>query len=224
MTAVFQRAENILGGRSILTPGVSTMRQVLRLAGLVVLFGTFYGGVMGTFSATSPERALQIIYSAVKVPLLLLVTFTVALPSFFVMNTLMGTRAEFRQAIEALITTQAGLTIVLASLAPFTGLWYCSVGDYNWAILFNGLMFAIASFTAQVVLRRLYAPLIRKNPRHRALLRIWLGIYIFVAIQMAWVLRPFVGSPLSETRFFREGAFSNAYVFVFQLIWHQIAR
>jgi hypothetical protein len=224
MTAVFQRAENILRGRSILTPGVSTMRQVLRLAGFVVLFGTFYGGVMGTFSATSPERALQIVYSAVKVPLLLLVTFTVALPSFFVMNTLMGTRSDFRQAIEALITTQAGLTIVLASLAPFTGLWYCSSGDYNWAILFNGLMFAIASFTAQLILRRLYAPLIRRNPRHRTLLKIWLGIYIFVAIQMAWVLRPFVGSPLSETRFFREGAFSNAYVFVFQLVWNQIAR
>jgi hypothetical protein len=31
---------------------------------------------------------------------------------------------------------------------------------------------------------------------------------------MAWVLRPFVGNPAQPTRFFREHAWSNAYVVV----------
>ena len=36
-------------------------------------------------------------------------------------------------------------------------------------------------------------------------------LYVFVAVQLAWVLRPFVGSPNVPTRFFRENAWSNAY-------------
>ena len=225
MIAVLHHADQILRGdaSALPTPGDAT-RRLPRLAMMVVIFGMFYGCVMGTFSATSPERALQIVYGAIKVPLLLLVTFAIALPSFFVMNTLLGTRDDFAESIQALITTQAGLTIILASLAPFTGLWYCSFADYGLAILFNGFMFGIASVTAQVLLRRLYAPLIRRNARHRILLRCWLAIYVFVGIQMGWVLRPFVGSPETATSFFREGAFSNAYVFVFQLIWGKVTQ
>ena len=44
-------------------------------------------------------------------------------------------------------------------------------------------------------------------------------LYVFVAIQLAWVLRPFIGSPNVPTRFFREDAWSNAYVVVLDTIW-----
>ena len=60
--------------------------------------------------------------------------------------------------------------------------------------------------------RYLYRPLVARNPRHRMLLRGWLVIYAFVGIQMGWVLRPFIGDPDSPTRFFRQGAWGNAYV------------
>ena len=47
---------------------------------------------------------------------------------------------------------------------------------------------------------------------------IWLLIYAFVGIQMAWVLRPFIGDPHSPTHFFREGAWGNAYVEIVHII------
>jgi hypothetical protein len=216
MTAIFTSADAILRGEQ-------SARDLRRLLALVMVFGMFYGAVMGTFSATSLERLLQIAFSAIKVPLLLLMTFLISLPSFFVLNTLMGLRSDFGDAVRALLTTQAGLTIVLASLAPFTALWYASQPAYNIAILFNAFIFAVASFTAQFLLRRLYRPLIQRDPKHRLLLRLWIVIYVFVGIQMAWVLRPFVGSPLAQTRFFREGAFSNAYAFVGNLIWNVLS-
>ena len=46
------------------------------------------------------------------------------------------------------MATQAGLTVILTALAPFTAFWYASGSEYHTAILFNGLMFAIASFSA----------------------------------------------------------------------------
>ena len=80
-------------------------------------------------------------------------------------------------------------------------------------------MLAVASFSAQWMLRREYAPLIRSNPRQRWMLRTWIIIYIFVGIQMGWVLRPFIGNPRAPVQFFREGSWSNAYLFVLQTIW-----
>jgi hypothetical protein len=177
---------------------------------------------MGSFGGVTGDRFLQVIYSALKVPLLLLVTFVVSLPSFFVVNTLVGVREDFSYVLGALVETQAALTVVLLSLAPFTAFWYASAADYDYALLFNGAMFAAASFTAQWVLRRRYQPLIARRSRHRGLLRVWLGVYIFVGIQMAWVLRPFVGNPDLPVQFFRRDAWGNAYEFIARMIWRTV--
>ena len=50
------------------------------------------------------------------------------------------------------MATQAGLTVILTSLAPITAFWYVSGTAYQPAILFNGVMFAVASLGAQWIL------------------------------------------------------------------------
>jgi len=192
---------------------------LLSLIGYILVCGLLYGAVMGTFGGVSGARIWQVAFSAVKVPMLLLVTFAITLPSFFVLNTLLGLRDDFGEALRSLAATQAGLSIVLLSLAPFTAFWYLSSGHYPTAILCNGLMFAVASVSAHGLLRRYYRRLIARNARHRWLLRIWLFLYAFVGIQMGWILRPFVGDPTLPTQFFRREAWGNAYVKVAQLIW-----
>ncbi len=167
---------------------------------------------------------MQVVYSAVKVPLLLLATFAISLPSFFVLNTLFGLRRDLGEAIRALVATQAGVAIVLASLAPLTALWYVSFGSYQAAILFNAAMFAVASLAAQGLLRGYYRPLIARNPKHRYLLWAWIVAYSFVGIQMGWMLRPFVGSPNTPVSFFREDTWGNAYVIVGRLVWQVISQ
>jgi hypothetical protein len=52
----------------------------------------------------------------------------------------------------------------------------------------------------------------------------WLVIYIFVAIQMAWVLRPFVGDPGAPIEFFRRESWGNAYVVVARLIYDAVTH
>lgn len=210
-------ADDLLRGRTIAT-SPARPSTLLHLLALITVFGILYGAVMGTFGGVQGQRALQLLYSGVKVPLLLLVTFALSLPSFFVLNTLLGVRADFAAVLRALVAAQAAVTIVLASLAPFTALWYASSGSYRPAILFNAAMFGVASIAAQGLLRTWYAPLVARNPRHRLLLRVWLVIYAFVGVQMAWVLRPFIGDPSQPTRFFRAGAWGNAYVEVARMV------
>ena len=85
-------------------------------------------------------------------------------------------------------------------------------------------MFAVASMSAQWLLRREYRPLIVRHPAHRWMLRTWIVIYVFVGIQMGWALRPFIGNPRAPVQFFREDSWSNAYVVVLEMIWKVTTR
>jgi hypothetical protein len=190
----------------------------------VVAFGGLYGAAMGLYRATNalPQWEVQLVYSAIKAPLLILGSFAVSLPTFFVLSTLLGLRQDFGRATQALVGAQAAVAVTLASLAPLTVLFYASSQDYRSALLFNGVAFAVASVTGQFVLRRRLGPLIARDKRHRLLMRWWAIAYVFVAIQLAWLLRPFIGSTALEVQFLRPEAWDNAYVVVARLVWRAL--
>jgi hypothetical protein len=218
MRAFFRAADDFLRGRGAFASGAPLSGRLLWLFVLLIACGLFYGVVMGTYSGLTIERLHQLLYSGVKVPLLLLATFLLCLPSFFVINTVAGLREDFGEVLRAVVATQSCITVVLAGLAPVTAFWYLSCASYQQAVLFNAVMFGIGSAAAQVVVRRYYGPLIRRSPRHRQLLRAWFFLYAFVGIQMAWVLRPFIGDPDMPVRFFRSAAWGNAYVVLARMI------
>ena len=212
------------------TLGATTECRTLSVLRCIVWCGLLYGSAMGIYAVVIgfPEawpRLQQSLYSGLKVPLLLLVTFGLSLPTFFVLHSLLGLRSDFTEAVRTLLRAQAVLAVVLASLAPLTVFWYISdtgAEAYQRAILMNATVFGFASATAQVQVRREYRALIARNRRHRGMLWAWLGLYAFVGIQMGWVLRPFVGSPDAPVQFFRSGAWDNAYEIVLGLMWEMV--
>lgn len=223
MTRIALASHNVLQSIAHAT-AVAPRASARQCAAAIIVCGLAYGAVMGSLSGFAPGHWRQIVYSAVKVPLLLGVTSAVCVPSFFVLNSLLGVRGDISIALRALMAGQAGLAVVLVSLAPYTALWYCSSADYAQAVTFNGVMFALASALGQFVVRRHYAPLIARDRRHGYLLNVWLGMYVFVAIQLAWVLRPFVGDPDRPTEFFRSSAWDNAYVIVARMVWRLLTE
>ncbi|QDT70773.1 hypothetical protein MalM25_37290 [Planctomycetes bacterium MalM25] len=220
MHALLRTADAVLrrGARS--TAPEASPPTLPRLLLCVLAFGGFYGVVMGLYRTLNgqPDGALQALYSASKTPLLILGSFVIGLPVFFVLSTLLGLRRDFGRSVRALISAQAATAIALAALAPVTLLFYLSTADYQQALLFNGVCFAVASCAGQAVLRGHFRPLIARNPRHRGLLVGWAIAYLFVAVQLAWLLRPFIGSGLRVT-VFRPEAWDNAYVVVVRLVW-----
>jgi hypothetical protein len=219
-------ADDVLRQAPWVTRQLDSRQAILRLIGYLVAFGLLYGAVMGSFRAiaSQPQWQLQVVYSAVKVPLLLMATFVISLPSFYVLNSLLGLGRDFGPAVRALVAAQSGLAIILCSLAPLTLVWYASSAEYNRALLFNGAMFAVASFAAQWLVRGYYRPLVARNRRHGWLLWCWLVVYTGVAIQMAWLLRPFIGSPDRPVQFLRDNPWDNAYEYVAQLVWQALLQ
>lgn len=219
MRTALAHADLFLRGSGPFLPERAASRPGWWLPLMVVTFSPIYGALMGSFDLGSAERLLMMAYSGAKVPLLLFATTALCLPGFFVLNTVLGLRDDFREAVQAVLAGQAGLSIALASLAPFTRFWYFSCGSYRAALLFNAGMFTVATVAGQITMLRYYRPLIRRNRRHRLMLTVWVGFYAFVGMQMGWMLRPFIGDPKAPVAFFRQEPFSNAYVVIARLIF-----
>ena len=189
--------------------------------------GFLSGLMIGSFAWLSGQKALseslrQMVYSGVKVPLLLFAAFALSLPVFYVLNALFGLSTHFEKAIRKIAIGQAVMSVVLVSLIPLVGFYYLS-GEansftYRLAIVLNAVAFGTASFFAQIVMRRLYRELILENRWHRVMLWFWSAVYAFNGIQMGWVLRPFIGNPGQTTTFLRSESWDNAYIKCFQII------
>ena len=162
-----------------------------RLALIILCGASLYGLAMGSLEG----RWLGGLYSAIKVPLLVMGTTLLCLPSFFVLNAVLGLGADFRAALRGVVSAQGTVALCLASLAPVLGVFYVSRIAYPTAMLTNGGLFAVAVLAGQATLRRHYAPLIARNPRHRLALFTWMWLYVFVSIKFGWILRPFIGDP-----------------------------
>ena len=202
------------------TTGRSLLRAAFRSFPLLMLYGAAMGsyGLFNLHQGTFWNEILHLFYASSKIPLLMGVTFFLALPGFYVFYHLAGLAEDFPDVIRALINTNAVFALALASLTPITLLFYLSTPDYLSAVLFNGLMFGIAAVMRQIVLRHRYRHLIGRNVRHRLLLRLWFLVHAFVGIQCGWILRPWIGVPGADSAYFRDDAWSVAYLEVLKII------
>ena len=115
--------------------------------------------------------------------------------------------------------------LVLAATAPLFAFLAINTSDGYVLTVADGLLFLLAVAAAQIVLRRRYQPLLERNPKHRITLASWAVLYAFFAIQLAWVLRPFLGTEGFAVEFLRDTAFGqNAYVVLVDHIVQLFAR
>ena len=209
----------LLGARGVFAPQAPGLPW--RLLGLwIVSGGALYGLVMGALGG----RILGGVYSASKVPVLVLGATALCLPSFFVVNAVLGLRADFRAALRGILAAQGTVAVCLGGLAPVLLLFYVSRVSYPVALLLNGGLFAVASFAGQCTLRRHYAVLIERNGRHRIALTAWFALYVFVSIKLGWMLRPFIGDPSLPLEYLRaeqwmENPYANLFWTAAALAW-----
>jgi len=183
----------------------------------LLAIGAIGGGLVGVALGASSGEVLLAVYAAIKVPLLLVATTCLCLPSFYVLNAVLGLRDDFAAALRGMFAAQATLGLVLGALAPLFVFHPLTFANPYTVTLVDALLFACATFGAQQVLARHYRPLIARDPRHRRALYAWLVLYAFAAIQAAWVLRPFRGTVGFAVEFVRPEAFEqNAYVVLFE--------
>ncbi|MEE9404255.1 MAG: hypothetical protein V3V20_05135 [Algisphaera sp.] len=232
-----------------------------RMVGMVVVLGLLFGLCMGSFALIrhfagndgasahpTSEAWSQLFGSALKIPLLFLLTLAVTLPSLYVFNAIAGSRLRPRAVIRLLTAMLAVMLAVIASLGPIVAFFAVSTTSYPFMKLLNvgvcavggvlGLAFLLRTMHRIVLVQNTsdtlqadaqtdsdsenqVAALDAMGPterRARSIFTIWLFVFSLVGAQMAWVLRPFIGDPNLPFQWLRNRE-SNFFVDVFAAIY-----
>jgi len=173
-----------------------------------ILIGSgIYGLTLGIWRAP-----LQSLYTAIKFPLLILLTCAGNAAINGMLAQILGSGLSFRQTSLAILMSFALAAIILGSLAPVTlFIWYNAPPlDSPRAILGHSVMLlahvfciAFAGILANRRLLELLGAISGDAGIARRVLLSWLAGNLFLGAQLAWNLRPFIGSPAIAVQFLR---------------------
>jgi hypothetical protein len=160
---------------------------------LMIVFSSIYGIVMGSYNGF-----LQAISSGVKVPLLFVLALLVCFPAFFILQHVLGSKLSLGQMLTVILSGFVMISLIVAAFAPIV-LFFLITGDnYAFLKLLHVAIFAVASlFGMKTILDGLKFCCEKRNVYPKVgvvVFRFWIVILAFVGMQLAWNLRPFIGS------------------------------
>jgi hypothetical protein len=202
--------------------GRGVAKWAVRFFWVTVVLSGVYGFTMGAMGFTEDlgRGLLQGAASLVKVPLLYLASLLVCYPVLYIVLALMGAKLSFVQTLTLILLALALNAILLASCAPVSAFFMLTGSDYDFIKLLHVLVFAFSGGWGMMALWRGLQTMCEKSdlyPRQAVkILRIWILVFGLVGSQMAWSLRPFVGSPDLGFQLFRTGRNGNFYQSVWQ--------
>ncbi len=145
----FRQLDSILRGDATRMSALQSGRIEASVGGLtivVVLLGALYGLCMGSYAVVrgADQAVMQLVASAVKLPLLFLLTLVVTFPSLYVFNALVGSRLSIAAVLRLLMAMLGVMLAVLASLGPIVVFFALSTDSYPFMKLLNVAMAAVA--------------------------------------------------------------------------------
>jgi len=198
-------------------------------AAITVVCGAAYGGALGAW--TSPRLA---VYAAIKVPLLLLLTATITALLNWITASLAGLPLRFHESVALTVMPLAIASLILASCAPVALFFAKSIpppGEgqrtlHNVLYLTHTLLVAGAGVSGTAFLQNALTRHCGGDAgRASRIRRVWIAAYALVGGEIAWALRPFVGSVYLEVEFLRHDALhGNVYEFIFTDILPNLFR
>lgn len=176
---------------------------------LVILIGSgLYGFTVGLWRAP-----LQSLYTALKFPLLIFLTCAGNALLNGMLAQLLGSGLSFRQTSLAILMSFALTGLILGALSPVSlfVLYNTPPLDSNATVLGHSitllthvLFIACAGIIANRRLYRLLEKISGHRRTARTVLLSWLGGNFLLGSQLAWILRPFIGSPRLAVEFLRD--------------------
>lgn len=181
----------------------------------VVIFtgAGLYGASMGLW-----RDPLQALYSGIKFPLLILLTLLANAMLNGMFTQLLGLKITFRETTEAILMSFTIVGMILGALTPISLFILQNTSPMSGAHDLPAHLFiklthvAAISYAGTMGNLRLYQLLHRlsgSSQLSRRIIFAWLGGNLFLGSQLAWILRPFMGSPFLEVAFLREDAFQG---------------
>jgi hypothetical protein len=151
-----------------------------------VVCALIYGVVAGTFSGGT-----QLWAAPVKITAGLMISALICLPSLYIFTCLGGSQARLVEVAGLLAGLLMLMTILLIGFTPVAWIFSQSTESLAWM----GTLHLIFWFIATIFgLRFLETGFSHSNARSLAGFRVWVVIFMLVALQMTTALRPILGT------------------------------
>lgn len=203
--------EDAVAGRRLL-------RHWIALGGAMAAGAAVYGAVLGLWHG--PRLAA---YVALKLPLVLLGTSALTVIFSWTAARLLGLPLRMGQVVVLTFLALAVGSVLLASLAPVAWLFtFCAPAPSLQARTAHNVLYLLHTaavggccLAGTVALWRAMAALEAPRRTVRTVYFLWIAAYALVGGEVAWVLRPFVGSVYQPVVFLRADALDgNVYEFI----------
>ena len=198
--------------RITLAEGAS--RRILNQYLLLTVFSFLYGIVMGSY-----HSFLQAVVAGVKVSLLFSLVLLLCFPAFFIIQFILGSKLKLHQMISIVLSGFILTTSIMMSFTPIVIFFVLTGSNYYFLQLLHISIFLLSGFFGmKIIVDALMFSCEKKNiyPRTGVVVfRFWVIIMVFVGIQLAWNLRPFLGDrgePFVISREY-EGNFYTALIY-----------
>jgi hypothetical protein len=136
--------ERILRDRQGIWQQVVEDRGLGRLTGQMLVSSVIalavYGAVLGSF-----HSVLMALTSAVKLPLLFLVTLAICLPTLYLFNLVFGARLSIRQSLSLVMVALTVTAMLALAFAPISLFFLITAPDYGFFKLLNVAILALSA-------------------------------------------------------------------------------
>ena len=210
---IFQQSEDFFDKLSDQSYG---RRMVLNQVIIILLFLLVYGVVMGSYNGF-----LQSIVTSLKIPGLIFLSLLICFPALFVIQYMIGSSMTIVQMINVILSGFTVFSTIALSFAPIVVFFMITSENYAFIKLLHvGIFIFSGIFAIKTIINGLSFSCEKKNIYPKlglSVFKIWIIIFAFVSSQLAWNLRPFIGSKDLPFELFRERE-SNFYVAVIRSV------
>ena len=158
---------------------------IYRLNLLILIFTIIYGAVTGFFLGGP-----QIVFNAIKIPIILFSLIYISLPVFFVFNIFLNKRFRLEQMTVILLSGFSITALIMVAFAPVILLFSITTANVHFIILLNISIGVMALLCGLFFIYRIFHN-IHKNGTEFAPLIMGYFIILFSAPQLLWALRPY---------------------------------
>jgi len=210
---IFQRSEEFF---EMLGDIHFSKKYVLKQVVYIFVFSFVYGVVMGSYNGIA-----QSLITGIKTPGLIFLSLLICFPALFVIQYMIGSTMNIYQMANTILSGFFVFSTIALSFAPIVIFFMITSDNYSFLKLLHVAIFTFSGiFAVKTIINGLSFSCEKKNIYPKLgmkVFKIWIVIFAFVSSQLAWNLRPFVGSRDMPFEFFRYRQ-SNFYIEVIQSV------
>lgn len=210
---VFQSSDEYF---ELLSDSEFSKKYMIKQILFILLFTFIYGVVMGSYNGFH-----QSMITGIKIPCLIFLSLLICFPALFVIQYMIGSTMTLYQMANIMLAGFFVFSAISLSFAPIVVFFMITGDNYAFLKLLHVAIFTFSGiFAIKTIIEGLTFSCEKKNIYPKLgmkIFKIWVVILAFVSSQLAWNLRPFVGSHDLPLELFRHRQ-SNFYVAVIQSV------